>query len=184
MSVHRKSSGWVVRYRDEAKRHRSRTFTRKADAERFDVEVTRRRQLGVLPTLMTGGETLNEFVAQPGRQPTPSPLDQDTKALRQPLRPPHRALPRGHRAPRAPRRAHCALAGRPARRAGAGPAAVSAIALELLGGILERAVELERIPAQPSAARAEGAPAFPRCQACDRCRRPPSRGDAHGEQRP
>ena len=62
MSVHRKGSKWVVRYRDEAKRNRSRSFGRKADADRYDVEVTRRRQLGVLASVHAGEETLDTFV--------------------------------------------------------------------------------------------------------------------------
>src|SRR4051794_40927480 len=52
---------WVVRYRD-AGRNRSRSFDRKRDAEHFDAEVTRRRQLGGLAVLDAGRETLDEFV--------------------------------------------------------------------------------------------------------------------------
>ena len=40
MSAHRKNQKWVVRYR-EGGRNRSRSFDRKADAERFDAEVKR-----------------------------------------------------------------------------------------------------------------------------------------------
>ena len=63
MSVHRKRSKWVVRYRD-GDRNRSRSFDRKADAERFDAEVTRRRQLGTLASLDAGSETLDQFVME------------------------------------------------------------------------------------------------------------------------
>jgi hypothetical protein len=63
VSVHRKSSKWVVRYR-EGVRNRSRSFGRKGDAERFDVEVSRRRELGVLGSLDGGPETLDDFVTQ------------------------------------------------------------------------------------------------------------------------
>ncbi|MGI8781830.1 MAG: hypothetical protein ACR2L8_16980 [Solirubrobacteraceae bacterium] len=61
MSIHRKGERWVVRYR-EGGRNRSRSFDRKADAQRFDAEVTRRRQLGNLTVLDAGRETLDEFV--------------------------------------------------------------------------------------------------------------------------
>src|SRR5215207_7531336 len=61
MSVHRKGTKWSVRYRDGG-RNRSRTFDLRRDAERFDAEVTRRRQLGQLAALDAGRETLDEFV--------------------------------------------------------------------------------------------------------------------------
>ncbi|MGH2946051.1 MAG: tyrosine-type recombinase/integrase [Solirubrobacteraceae bacterium] len=61
MSIHRKGTKWSVRYRD-AGRNRSRTFDRKRDAEHFDAEVTRRRQLGGLAALDAGRQTLDEFV--------------------------------------------------------------------------------------------------------------------------
>ncbi len=54
----------VVRYRDAGRRNRSRSFVRKADADRFDAEVIRRRQLGVLSTLDAGAETLDELVTR------------------------------------------------------------------------------------------------------------------------
>src|SRR5947209_475611 len=63
VSVHRKGAKWVVRYRD-GQRQRSRSFDRKGDAERFDVEVVRRRQLGALPSLDAGRETLDQFVTE------------------------------------------------------------------------------------------------------------------------
>jgi hypothetical protein len=53
VSVHRKGQKWVVRYRDGG-HNRSRSFDRKADAERFDAEVKRRRQLGALASLASG----------------------------------------------------------------------------------------------------------------------------------
>ncbi|MGZ6724645.1 MAG: tyrosine-type recombinase/integrase [Solirubrobacteraceae bacterium] len=149
MSVHRKGSKWVVRYRDEAKRNRSRSFERKADADHFDLEVTRRRQLGVLASLHTGEETLNTFVVEtwvPVHAITVSPktrrhyaslYDHDLApylrdvALRE-LRPELIARWQAER-----------LA------AGGGPVAVSE-ALTLLGNILQRAVEAERITSNPA----------------------------------
>lgn len=62
MSVHRKGSKWVVRYRDDAQRNRSRSFDRNGDADRFDNEASRRRRLGVVASLDAGRETLDRFV--------------------------------------------------------------------------------------------------------------------------
>ena len=61
MSVRRRGDKWTVRYRDGAV-HRSRTFTRKADADRFDREQHRRRELGTLGTLAVRPATLDEYV--------------------------------------------------------------------------------------------------------------------------
>jgi integrase len=69
MSVHEKQSSagrtsYVVRWR-EGDRNRSRSFTRRRDADRYDAEVERRRQLGpiALSMLDAGAETLDAFVA-------------------------------------------------------------------------------------------------------------------------
>ena len=48
MSVHRKGPKWVVRYRDDAQRNRSRSFDGEAGATQFDDEASRRRQLEVI----------------------------------------------------------------------------------------------------------------------------------------
>ncbi len=45
MSVHRDRQGWRVKWREHG-RQRSRSFTRKGDAERFDREMGRRLELG------------------------------------------------------------------------------------------------------------------------------------------
>ena len=62
MSVKAREGKWQVRYRDESGRNRGRTFDRKGDADQFDAEQTRRRQLGELHTLEPSGETLNQYV--------------------------------------------------------------------------------------------------------------------------
>ena len=53
-----------MRYRDEAQRNRSRSFDRKGDADQFDAEITRRRQLGVLSSIDSSRETLDRFVIE------------------------------------------------------------------------------------------------------------------------
>lgn len=63
MSVHKAASGkWLVRYRD-AGRNRSKTFSVKADALRYDAEVTRRRELGELILSRRDVPTLREEAA-------------------------------------------------------------------------------------------------------------------------
>lgn len=68
MSVHVKLTAagakrYVVRWR-EGDRNRSRSFARKRDAEAYDAEVERRRQLGPVAVQMldAGSETLDEYV--------------------------------------------------------------------------------------------------------------------------
>jgi integrase len=68
MSVHRAPSGngWFVRWR-EGGRNRSRLFTLKRDAEAFEREVERRRQLGPLAmqqATVRGGPTLDQWIEQ------------------------------------------------------------------------------------------------------------------------
>ena len=72
MSVHRTTTGWVVRWR-EGTRNRQRTFDRRADAQTWDAEVRRRRQLGTLATLDTGNVTLDGYVVE-AWTPTFAPL--------------------------------------------------------------------------------------------------------------
>jgi integrase len=77
MSVHkaRRKDGatvFVTRWR-EGTANRQRTFDRRRDAELWDGEVRRRRQLGSLHTLDAGAETLHEFVTEtwgPAHLPT------------------------------------------------------------------------------------------------------------------
>src|SRR5215211_6463268 len=64
MSVHRSSrERWEVRWRQGPK-NRSRTFDRKADAERFNVDVRRISQSGGIVPQRVGGLTLGEFSEQ------------------------------------------------------------------------------------------------------------------------
>ena len=63
MSVHKTTSGYVTRWRDGA-RNRQRSFDRRADAQRWDDETRRRRQLGTLDTLDVATTTLNAYVIE------------------------------------------------------------------------------------------------------------------------
>jgi integrase len=71
MSVHRIHRGggsvvWRVRWREGGRgsRARTRTFERKADAVAYDDELRRRRRLGELGLLPGSQETLDEYVCQ------------------------------------------------------------------------------------------------------------------------
>ncbi len=139
----------MVRYRDEAKRNRSRAFTRKADADRFNAEVTRRRQLGVLPTLITGGETLNDFVTQTWAPTHAVTVSAKTRQHYAGLYDHHLAPYLGDVALRELRPELIARWQADRLQAGGGPVAVAA-ALTLLGNILQRALEADRITTNPA----------------------------------
>lgn len=68
MSVHKRNGRWQVKWRENG-RQRSRTFGRKGDADTFDREVARRRELGphLVRELTRSAITLDEFVRGPWR---------------------------------------------------------------------------------------------------------------------
>ena len=149
MSVHRRGSKWVVRYRDDAQRNRSRSFDRKADATQFDHEASRRRQLGVIASLDAGRETLDRFVIE-----TWAPTHAATVSAK--TRQHYSSLYDFHIAPYlgdvALQKLRPELIARwQADRLAAGGGRVSvAQALTLLGNILQRALEAERIGTNPA----------------------------------
>jgi integrase len=147
VSVHRKGAKWVVRYR-EGDRNRSRSFGRKGDAERFDIEVSRRRELGVLGSLDGGRETLDEFVTQTWAPTHGVTLAPKTRKHYASLYDDHIAPTLGPLQLRAIRTETISRWQADRLAAGAGPTAVRH-ALDLLGSILQRAVEAERIAANP-----------------------------------
>ena len=144
MSVRKRGTKWVVRYRD-GDLHRSRSFTRKADATRFELEMKRRRELVGLAPVDGGRETLDSFVTE-----TWAPTHGVTLARK--TRKDYASSYDRHIAPELgglelrPERIARWQADRLA--AGGGPVAVRR-ALDLLSSILQRAVELERIPSNP-----------------------------------
>jgi integrase len=148
VSVHRKGARWVVRYRD-GDANRSRSFARKGDAERFDVEVTRRRQLGVLASIDGGRETLDAFVTETWAPTHGVTLAPKTCKHYVGLYDHHIAPALGPMQLRAIRTETIARWQADRLGAGAGPVAVRQ-ALDLLGSILQRAVESERIGSNPA----------------------------------
>jgi integrase len=147
MSVHRKGAKWSVRYR-EGGRNRSRTFDRRRDAERFDAEVTRRRQLGALASLDAGRETLDEFVTDTWAPTYAITLAPKTRQHYANLYDFHISPDLGGISLRELRAERIARWQADRLAAGAGPVAVRQ-ALDLLSSLLQRAVEGERIPTNP-----------------------------------
>ena len=148
MSVHRKGAKWIVRYRD-GDRNRSRAFDRKTDAHRWDAEVTRRRQLGVLASLEAGSESLDDFVVNfwaPTHAVTLAPKTRQTYAG---LYDHHLAPYLGGIALRDLKPDVIARWQADRINAGAGRTAIRQ-ALDLLGSILQRAVKAERITTNPA----------------------------------
>jgi integrase len=147
VSIHRKGTKWSVRYRD-AGRNRSRTFDRKRDAEHFDAEVTRRRQLGGLAALDAGRQTLDEFVTLVWAPIYAVTLAAKTRQHYANLYDHHISPDLGHIALRELRPERIARWQADRLAVGAGPVAVRH-ALDMLGSVLQRAFEAEHIAANP-----------------------------------
>ncbi len=69
---------WEVRWRENG-RHRSRSFTRKPDAERFAVRVHSARELGGVLDLDRGKETVAEFIERWWQQYALVELEENTR---------------------------------------------------------------------------------------------------------
>jgi integrase len=155
MSVHRIDRGggsvvWRVRWREAGRgsRARTRTFERKADAVAFDDELRRRRRLGELGLLPGSQETLDEYVCGTWAQTHAVTLAPKTAKHYAGLYDVHIAphLGRFKLADLTPEM----VARWQAERIAAGAGRVAVLhALDLLGSILQRAVESERIGRNP-----------------------------------
>lgn len=154
MSVHEKTTPagtrrYVVRWR-EGDRNRSRAFARRRDAEAYDAEVERRRQLGpvAVQQLDSGRQTLDAYVGEewgPAHAPTLAAKTRQTYAASYG----HHVGPFLGSVPLreiTPSRVRAWQAAR--LRDGAGPHAVRT-AVMLLGVILEAAMQEEKIAANP-----------------------------------
>jgi integrase len=146
----KRGTGWRVRWRDGA-RNRARMFDRKADAVAFEAEVRRRRVAGDLRPIEAGRETLQEFAEEWWRLYALPNLAPTTLAS-------YAALWDAHVLPR--------LGATPLREldplslaafraeltaAGVGRASVRRV-MVIMQGVLECAVEWQRIPANPARA--------------------------------
>jgi integrase len=153
MSVERitRKSGTVryrVRWRENG-RNRAETFDRRRDAELFEGDLRRRRQLGTLAQLDSGTETLDDYVTltwAPTHAASLAPRTREVYALvyDRHISPHLGSLPVRAITPDT-------IAQWQARRLSAGvkPHAVRK-ALTLLGSILQRAAEAQRIPGNPA----------------------------------
>ena len=152
MSIERitrkRGTGWRVRWR-EGNRNRARTFDRKADAVAFEAEIRRRGRAGDRAALDAGRETLQEFAEEWWELYAVPNLAPITLASYASIWDAH-VLPRlgamrlRDIAPPAIAQLRVELTA-----AGVGPASVRR-AMVILQGVLERAVEWQRIPANPA----------------------------------
>ncbi len=151
MSVEKITRGARVTFRvrwREGVRNRSRTFDMRRDAKQWDAEVRRRQQLGTLHLLDAGRESLDEYVAGTWAPAYAAQLAVKTRRHYVSLYDCHLspflgALPlRSLNAETVARWQADRLA------EGTGPVAVRH-ALELLGSIMQRAFEAERVPTNP-----------------------------------
>jgi integrase len=154
MSVHRIERGgsvvWRVRWREGGRGSpaRTRTFDRKADAVAFDDELRRRRRLGEVGLLPGSQETLDDYVCQTWAQTHAVTLAPKTAKHYGGLYDVHIAPHLGpfKLAELTPEM----IARWQAERIAEGAGRVAVLhALDLLGSILQRAVESERIGRNP-----------------------------------
>ncbi len=149
MSVHKTTTGaWRVRWRDETGRNRSKVLGRKRDAEAFDAEVRRRKRTGDLATFDAGRETLAEFARRwwlDYAEPNLAPATLESYARTWDLH----VLPRlGDYQVRDVTLQVCQRFAADLAREGVGPATHHR-ALVLLGSVMQRAVDWQRITMNP-----------------------------------
>ncbi len=142
---------WRVRWRDSRGRNRARVLGRKRDAEAFDAEVVRRKRTGELAAMEGGREALDEYVTSTWAHAHAAHLAPRTRQTYASTYDRH-ISPRlgGMRLNAIDAEAIAAFQG-DLIRAGVGPHAIRK-AMMLLGGILQRAAESNRIPFNPQRA--------------------------------
>jgi integrase len=139
---------WRVRWRDSRGRNRSRILGRKSDAEAFEAEIVRRKRAGELAAMEGGRETLDDYVAGAWSRAHAAHLRPRTRQNYASSYDRH-ISPRlgGMRLNEIDAEAIAAFQG-DLIRSGVGPHAIRK-AMMLLGGILQRAAESNRIPFNP-----------------------------------
>ena len=155
MSVHRRvaqngSVSWQARWREGGRgsRVRSRMFSRKADAVAFDDEMRRRRRLGDLVTVAGSQETLNRYVAETWAKTHAATLSPKTAKHYASLYDLHIEPYLGEL--KLTELSPDVIARWQADRVAAGAGRVAVLqALDLLGGILQRAAEGGRLSRNP-----------------------------------
>lgn len=142
---------WRVRWREGGRgsHARTRTFERKADAAAYEDELRRRRRLGELGLLPGSQETLDQYVCQTWAQTHAVTLAPKTAKHYAGLYDLHVAPHLGHH--KLVELTPEMIARWQAERIAAGAGRVAVLhALDLLGSILQRAVESERIGRNPA----------------------------------
>jgi integrase len=149
MSVHKnRVGGYDVRYRDAAGKHRSKSFRRKRDAERFDLQTKDARQGGTLASLDGGRETLDDYVKHTWIPLNVATLAGSTRAIYAVIYDTHVSPTLGGYELRELTAEVIARWQVDLIAAGDGIEAIRK-AHTMLGGILQRAVEAHRITANP-----------------------------------
>jgi integrase len=152
MSVERikRASGHVYRVRwREAGRNRARAFDLRRDAELWEGDIRRRRQLGTLAQLDAGTERLDDYVSDTWAPAYAAQLAPKTRRHYAMLYDTHVSPYLGGASLREITPETLARWQAERLAAGAGPVAVRQ-ALDLLGGILQRAYQAQRIPHNPA----------------------------------
>ncbi len=159
MSIHKnRVGGYDVRWRENG-RSRSRSFADKLDAQKFDVKIKDAKQTGQLHRLDSGKETLDAYVEGTWAPIHVAPLAPKTQELYAGLYDMHLSPYLGsYQLSGADAGGDRPLAGG-ADRGGRRPDASVLKALTLLGGILQRAVEAERLASESGASGPQGEPA-------------------------
>ena len=139
---------WRVRWRDTAGNPHSKVVGRKRDAELFDAEIKRAKRLGTLASVEGGKQSLEEF-AQEWARLRAVHLELKTRRLYLYLLETHILPSLGSYQLRELATDGIARWYADMLAADVGPVAAGK-ALTLLGGILERACEWQRIPANPA----------------------------------
>jgi integrase len=139
---------WRVRWRDARGRNRSRVLGRKRDAEAFDAEIKRRKRVGDLAALDGGRETLDEYVTGTWSRAHAAHLSRRTRQTYASTYDRHIAPQLGGLRLREIDAETIAAFQGDLIRDGVGPHAIHK-AMTLLGGILQRAAESQRIDFNP-----------------------------------
>lgn len=149
MSIERRGDGWRVRWRDPSGTPRSRQFDTKRDAAAWDGEVKRRRRVGELGLLDAGAQTLAQFGEEWWQTYALAKLAPSTRETYAYLYDKHVLPTLGAVRLRdlSPEHIDHLVAELVAK--GLAPGTVTKIVGSVLQGILQRAVEWRRIPANP-----------------------------------
>jgi integrase len=155
MSVHRRERAgrvvWRVQWRDDGGRQRSRTFSRKRDADVYDAKAKLAKRQGDVALLASGKQSFRSFLDQWNQLYAESHLTAKTRAQYQHLADRYLLPELGDAPLRALTTERIQRLAAKLLQGGTGPETVRKT-LAMLQGILERAVEWGRISRNPARA--------------------------------